>query len=201
MRSELLLPLPAVLFTKAGRRREERHEMRKLLLVCLTCANPDSSKRPTMRRVLQILSSEAVPVVKPSFIFSCGVSLSLDDIVSDCDEGSILQLKPRPHGVSILVFGAVGDGKTLNTLAFQNVIFYLKSFADKGVHSFMCCLEDGLPEVSTLQAISRYFWRWMLTFLDLSVFENPKCGQLSYKVLGMNQGIRLGDCKIHLVFI
>jgi polygalacturonase len=33
--------------------------------------------------------------------------------------------------VSILEFGAVGDGKTLNTVAFQNAIFYLKSFADK----------------------------------------------------------------------
>ncbi|KAG5023834.1 hypothetical protein AAZX31_07G226300 [Glycine max] len=41
-------------------------------------------------------------------------------------------LKPRPHTVSILEFGAVGDGKTLNTMAFQNAIFYLKSFADKG---------------------------------------------------------------------
>jgi len=40
--------------------------------------------------------------------------------------------KPRPHTVSILEFGAVGDGKTLNTIAFQNAIFYLKSFADKG---------------------------------------------------------------------
>uniref|UniRef100_A0A5B6YL64 Putative Pectin lyase-like superfamily protein n=1 Tax=Davidia involucrata TaxID=16924 RepID=A0A5B6YL64_DAVIN len=41
-------------------------------------------------------------------------------------------LEPRPHSVSILEFGAVGDGKTLNTIAFQNAIFYLKSFADKG---------------------------------------------------------------------
>ncbi|CAI9785593.1 unnamed protein product [Fraxinus pennsylvanica] len=41
-------------------------------------------------------------------------------------------LTPRPHSVSVLEFGAVGDGKTLNTLAFQNAIFYLKSFADKG---------------------------------------------------------------------
>ncbi|XP_027331209.1 probable polygalacturonase [Abrus precatorius] len=41
-------------------------------------------------------------------------------------------LKPRPHSVSILEFGAVGDGKTLNTIAFQNAIFYIKSFADKG---------------------------------------------------------------------
>ena len=39
---------------------------------------------------------------------------------------------PRPHSVSILEFGAVGDGKTLNTVAFQNAVFYAKSFADKG---------------------------------------------------------------------
>ncbi|KAJ1382926.1 Pectin lyase fold/virulence factor [Sesbania bispinosa] len=42
------------------------------------------------------------------------------------------KLELRPHSVSILEFGAVGDGKTLNTIAFQNAIFYLKSFADKG---------------------------------------------------------------------
>ncbi|CAA0831962.1 Pectin lyase-like superfamily protein [Striga hermonthica] len=41
-------------------------------------------------------------------------------------------LSPRPHSVSVTEFGAVGDGKTLNTVAFQNAIFYLKSFADKG---------------------------------------------------------------------
>ncbi|PQQ06799.1 putative polygalacturonase isoform X1 [Prunus yedoensis var. nudiflora] len=41
-------------------------------------------------------------------------------------------LDPRPHSVSLLEFGAVGDGKTLNTVAFQNAIFYVKSFADKG---------------------------------------------------------------------
>ncbi|KAG6412565.1 hypothetical protein SASPL_125247 [Salvia splendens] len=41
-------------------------------------------------------------------------------------------LTPRPHSVSVSEFGAVGDGKTSNTVAFQNAIFYLKSFADKG---------------------------------------------------------------------
>ncbi|XP_047977374.1 probable polygalacturonase isoform X1 [Salvia hispanica] len=41
-------------------------------------------------------------------------------------------LTPRPHSVSVSEFGAVGDGKTLNTVAFQNAVFYLKSFADKG---------------------------------------------------------------------
>ncbi|XP_002960960.2 probable polygalacturonase [Selaginella moellendorffii] len=41
-------------------------------------------------------------------------------------------LPKRPHSVSITDFGAVGDGRIVNTLAFQNAIFYLKSFADKG---------------------------------------------------------------------
>jgi len=38
----------------------------------------------------------------------------------------------RPHSVNIEEFGAVGDGVTLNTKAFQNAMFYLNSFADKG---------------------------------------------------------------------
>ncbi|KAM2046896.1 hypothetical protein ACFX1T_005630 [Malus domestica] len=67
-------------------------EMRNLLLVGLSCANPDSAERPTMRRVLQILSNEAevqaVPRVKPSLSFSSRLPLSLDDIVSDCEEDS-----------------------------------------------------------------------------------------------------------------
>ncbi|CAH2044653.1 unnamed protein product [Thlaspi arvense] len=37
---------------------------------------------------------------------------------SVCDLGR--RPNTRPHSVSILEFGAVGDGKTLNTLAFQN---------------------------------------------------------------------------------
>ncbi|OEL30526.1 putative polygalacturonase, partial [Dichanthelium oligosanthes] len=39
---------------------------------------------------------------------------------------------PRPHSVTITEFGAVGDGVTLNTVPFQNAVFYLRSFADKG---------------------------------------------------------------------
>jgi hypothetical protein len=38
----------------------------------------------------------------------------------------------RPHSVTITEFGAVGDGRTLNTLPFQNAVFYARSFADKG---------------------------------------------------------------------
>ncbi|KAJ6798669.1 putative polygalacturonase [Iris pallida] len=41
-------------------------------------------------------------------------------------------LAPRPHSVSIVEFGAVGDGQTTNTIAFQNAVFYARSFADKG---------------------------------------------------------------------
>ncbi|KAL1211888.1 putative polygalacturonase [Cardamine amara subsp. amara] len=49
-----------------------------------------------------------------------------------CDELGRRSLSTRPHSVSISEFGAVGDGKTLNTIAFQNAVFYLMSFADKG---------------------------------------------------------------------
>ena len=53
-------------------------------------------------------------------------------------------LKPRPHNVSILKFGAVGDGKTLITMAFQNAVFYLKSLTSKTVVlSYMCHREHG----------------------------------------------------------
>lgn len=67
----------------------KEEEMRRLLLVGLSCANPDSAERPTMRRVLQILNGEAetmtVPKVKPTLTFSSGLSLTLEDIVSDCE--------------------------------------------------------------------------------------------------------------------
>ncbi|CAN0875115.1 Probable L-type lectin-domain containing receptor kinase S.7 [Linum grandiflorum] len=64
-------------------------EMRKMLMVGLSCANPDSGERPTMRKVLQILNGEvevkALAKSKPTLTFSCGLSLSLEDITSDCE--------------------------------------------------------------------------------------------------------------------
>lgn len=61
---------------------------------------------------------------------SNAVSINGDGSGGQCEFNP--KLDPRPHSVSIKEFGAVGDGKTLNTIAFQNAIFYLKSFADKG---------------------------------------------------------------------
>lgn len=62
---------------------------------------------------------------------SNAVKINGEEIDGQCNYHK-QSLQPRPHSVSISEFGAVGDGKTLNTLAFQNAIFYLKSFADKG---------------------------------------------------------------------
>lgn len=68
----------------------KEEEMRRLLLIGLSCANPDSSERPSMRRVFQILNNEAEPVMvpklKPSLTFSNSLPLSIDDIISDDEE-------------------------------------------------------------------------------------------------------------------
>ncbi|KAK9057223.1 hypothetical protein SSX86_024590 [Deinandra increscens subsp. villosa] len=65
-------------------------EVRKLLLVGLSCANPDSEKRPSMRRVLQILNNESdeiiVPKMKPTLSFSHSLPLSIEDIIVSCSD-------------------------------------------------------------------------------------------------------------------
>ncbi|KAL2457189.1 putative L-type lectin-domain containing receptor kinase S.7 [Abeliophyllum distichum] len=64
--------------------------METLLLIGLSCANPNSMERPPMRGVLQILNNEAEPMVvpkaKPTLTFSNSLPLSIDDIVLDCDD-------------------------------------------------------------------------------------------------------------------
>ncbi|CAN7139929.1 unnamed protein product [Brassica rapa subsp. narinosa] len=74
--------------------------MKKLLLVGLKCAHPDSNERPSMRRVLQILNNEVepspVPKMKPTLSFSIGL-ISLDDIVSKDDGDSIVNLVEASH--------------------------------------------------------------------------------------------------------
>ncbi|KAI4388587.1 hypothetical protein MLD38_000901 [Melastoma candidum] len=68
----------------------DEEEMKKLLLLGLSCANPNSTNRPSMRRVLQVLMNEGetidVPLFKPSLSFSHSLPLSLDDIVCDIDD-------------------------------------------------------------------------------------------------------------------
>ena len=62
-------------------------------------------------------------------LFSCN-SWTTRSSSESCNPNYVEDI--RPHSVSITEFGAVGDGITLNTKAFQNAIFYLNSFADKG---------------------------------------------------------------------
>lgn len=65
-------------------------EIRRLLLVGLSCTHPDCTERPSMRRVLQILNNEAdllvVPRKKPALTFSNSLPLSIDEIVSEGEE-------------------------------------------------------------------------------------------------------------------
>ncbi|PWA43104.1 protein kinase-like domain, Concanavalin A-like lectin/glucanase domain protein [Artemisia annua] len=65
-------------------------EGERLLMVGLSCVNPLSEMRPSMRRVLQILNNEAevmnVPVVKPKVSFSASMPMSVKDLVSCSDD-------------------------------------------------------------------------------------------------------------------
>ncbi|KAL5199532.1 hypothetical protein ABZP36_020735 [Zizania latifolia] len=68
----------------------DRDEMFRLLLVGLSCANPNCDERPAMRRVVQILNSEASPVPvprkKPLLVFSSSASMKLQEIAFSCGD-------------------------------------------------------------------------------------------------------------------
>lgn len=65
----------------------DEEEMKRMLLLGLSCSHPDSIARPTMRKVMQILGAEAplpcVPTFKPSMSFSSSLMLNLQDFVSE----------------------------------------------------------------------------------------------------------------------
>ncbi|KAJ7558660.1 hypothetical protein O6H91_04G051800 [Diphasiastrum complanatum] len=62
---------------------------------------------------------------------TCSGNVELDVQIRDiCEQAS--KEFPRAYTASITDYGAVGDGKTLNTHAFQNAINNLRSFANRG---------------------------------------------------------------------
>ncbi|XP_051203701.1 probable L-type lectin-domain containing receptor kinase S.7 [Lolium perenne] len=62
----------------------DREGMLRLLLVGLSCANPNCEERPAMRRVVQILNGEADPVPvprkKPLLVFSSSASIKIQEM-------------------------------------------------------------------------------------------------------------------------
>ncbi|VAI85214.1 unnamed protein product [Triticum turgidum subsp. durum] len=68
----------------------DREGMLRLLLVGLSCANPNCEERPAMRRVVQILNSEADPVPvprkKPLLVFSSSASIKLQEMAFSCGD-------------------------------------------------------------------------------------------------------------------
>lgn len=71
----------------------ELDELLRLLLIGLSCANPDCEQRPDMRQVVRILKGEAQmtlipPRVKPWLVFSESLPRSLKDILSDDDDST-----------------------------------------------------------------------------------------------------------------
>jgi serine/threonine protein kinase len=68
----------------------DKDEMLRLLLVGLSCANPNCEERPAMRRVVQILNREAepapVPRKKPLLVFSSSASMKLQEIAFSCGD-------------------------------------------------------------------------------------------------------------------
>lgn len=74
-------------------------------------------------QVLQVLLVSATIVVAQTQWASGVWGMYCEDLTASVE---------RPHRASVTDFGAVGDGATLNTKAFQNALFHLDSFAKKG---------------------------------------------------------------------
>ncbi|XP_031106117.1 probable L-type lectin-domain containing receptor kinase S.7 [Ipomoea triloba] len=78
-------------------------EMRKVLLVGLSCANPDSTERPSMKRVLQTLMNEVetmvVPRIKPTLTFSNTLLLRTNEILSDDEKSGFLEINLRSDSI------------------------------------------------------------------------------------------------------
>ncbi|KAK9161639.1 hypothetical protein Syun_007980 [Stephania yunnanensis] len=89
--------------------------------------HPDKNKHPKAEIAFKLVLEVAL-----FFLLALGCAAKIDGDASFEKCTARTGLEPRPHSVSILEFGAVADGKTLNTIAFQNAIFYVNSFADKG---------------------------------------------------------------------
>jgi len=62
----------------------------RLLLVGLSCANPNCEERPAMRRVVQVLNGEADPVPvprkKPLLVFSSSTSIKIQEMAFSCGD-------------------------------------------------------------------------------------------------------------------
>uniref|UniRef100_A0A0D9XUZ1 Pectate lyase superfamily protein domain-containing protein n=1 Tax=Leersia perrieri TaxID=77586 RepID=A0A0D9XUZ1_9ORYZ len=100
-----------------------------LLFSCgVSISSVCSSPSVLRRREEKGLMKKIILVVIPFLLLAI-----LESVDGGCD-GDEQETPPgvRPHSVTITEFGAVGDGKTLNTLPFQNAVFYARSFADKG---------------------------------------------------------------------
>jgi len=88
----------------------------------LTLAAAMTTAMPLCRSALQVVLALVVVLAATARGSAC----ARGELRDQASPGS------RPHSVTITEFGAVGDGRTLNTVPFQNAVFYVRSFADKG---------------------------------------------------------------------
>ncbi|CAN6162533.1 unnamed protein product [Urochloa humidicola] len=71
----------------------DNEQMKRLLLLGLSCVNPFSEERPVMRTVLGILEGKneqlPVPRKKPLLLFVSNAPMDLDGIVSECNQSTV----------------------------------------------------------------------------------------------------------------